>query len=340
MTVPETSPPPAAAPGWSQEAAHHPRNEAQAVAGPDLVARVLEPSPPAVLDSWYADDPVAAPTRGRVLGPVTSADVTWQQWVDSHPDRAVWAAERWLGAYRRLPAPPAAIVQTRLALHRLAAYVVSPARRRVNGKIALRWTLGGIGTPFFGPDEQVRIADTTLVRQRGGVAATAPITSLRDAAAFILDGPPDTAWAAEFDVPPAGGVDEHLPVDGDAAAFLADWYGFAYSVLEQLRSEPECAEPSRLQLWPEHFDAAFDCAAGGHRVTFGASPGDATVNGPYLYVLPDATDDSGLWNATSFPGAILELDEFLDAADQRAHALAFYRARRDAVAGHEPGDGT
>ena len=335
MTARDTSAPTAS----SAVTAHHPREEAQALAGPDLVARVLEPSPPAILDSWFADDPVAAPAEGRVLAPVTSADVTWEQWVGAHPDRAEWAAERWLGAYRRLPAAPPATAQTRLALHRLSVYVVSPARRRVNGKIGLRWTRGGIGTPFFGADEQVRIAGTTLVRQRGATAASAPISSLREAAAFVLDSAPDSEWAAEFDVPPVGDVDERLPVDPAAAAFLADWYGFAYSVLEQLRSEPGSADPSRVQLWPEHFDAAFDCSPAGRRVTFGASPGDAAVDGPYLYVLPDATDESGLWNAKSFPGAILRLDDLLDAADQRAQALAFYRSRRDAVARRGPGSG-
>ena len=335
MTARDTS----AQPSSSAVTAHHPRDEAQALAGPDLVARVLEPSPPAVVDSWFADDPVAAPAEGRVLAPVTSADVTWEEWTAGHPDRAAWAAERWLGAYRRLAAPPPATAHTRLALHRLSVYVLSPARRRVNGKIALRWTREGIGTPFFGADEQVRIAGTTLVRQRGDTAAAALITTLREAAAFVLDSSPDTGGAAGFDVPAVGDVDERLPVDPSAAAFLADWYGFAYSVLEQLRSEPKSAEPSRVQLWSEHFDAAFDCSPAGRRVTFGASPGDATVDEPYLYVLPDATDDSGLWNATSFPGAILRLDDFLGAADQRAQALTFFRSRRDAVARREPGSG-
>ena len=37
------------------------------------------------------------------------------------------------------PAPPK-LVPTRIALHRLAAHVVSPARRKANGKIGLRYT--------------------------------------------------------------------------------------------------------------------------------------------------------------------------------------------------------
>ena len=149
------------------------RVEAQRTVGDDLVARVLEPSPPAIDDDeWFADDPIARDSApaARVVSPVPTGDVTWDTWVRDHPEHASWAAARWLGAYRRLPDPPATLPDTRLALHRLAVYVVSPARRRANGKIALRFTFGGVGTPFFGADEQVRIAGTHLVRQRGRTA--------------------------------------------------------------------------------------------------------------------------------------------------------------------------
>ncbi len=210
--------------------AARPRRSPDIVGGP---ARVLEPSPPAVVDEWFADDPAVGPG----IAPVPNADTTWEKWVADHPEHAAWAVDRWLAAYRRLPELPAETATTRLALHRLAAYVLSPARRRVNGKIGLRWALGGFGTPFFGADEQIRIAGTALVRQRGDGAETEPITTLRAAAAFVLDDDPDIAWAAQFDVPPAGDVDEPLPVDPTAAGFLADWYGFACSVLEELRND-------------------------------------------------------------------------------------------------------
>src|SRR5437870_2768326 len=155
------------------EAARHARAEAQAVLNGDGFARVLEPSPPAVVDGeWFADDPTSAecPPGSKVTSPVPGPDVacTWAQWLagPGHEQHATWAADRWLGAYRRLTPAPAALAETRLALHRVAAYVVSPARRRVNTKIGLRFTLGGFGTPFFGADEQVRVSGTTLVRQR------------------------------------------------------------------------------------------------------------------------------------------------------------------------------
>lgn len=316
------------------------RHEAQDVVGDDLTARVLEPSPPAVDDGeWFADDPVAA---GRPVGgsgvpgvsPVPNAELTWDEWLHDHPEHDAWVAARWLGAYRRLPPLPETLTETRLALHRLAVYVVSPARRRANGKIALRWTLGGFGTPFFGADEQVRVVGTHLVRQRGDRASVQPVTTLAAAAALVLDGEPDIAWAEPFDVPAAGALDAKLAVDETAADFLGEWYGFAYSVMEELRADAVSTASSRVQLWPEHFDAAFDCLDQERRATFGASPGDAATPEPYLYVVPanaEAAPADELWNAESFRGAILPMRELAAAADQRAHALRFFRSVRDAL---------
>src|SRR5947209_1140027 len=126
--------------------------EAREVAGPD--AWVLEPSPPAVSEPpFFADDPVA------------SGDLDWVQWVGTDADRAAWAGERWLAAWPRLGAAPATLVETRKALHRLACYVMTPARLRANGKIGLRWTLGGFGTPFFGNGAQGRISRAGVIVQ-------------------------------------------------------------------------------------------------------------------------------------------------------------------------------
>lgn len=317
--------------------ARNARLEAQQVVGDRFDARVLEPSPPVVIDDeWFADDPVVVEdgTRSRpVVSPVPTGDLSWDQWLGTRPEHATWAAARWLGAHRRLRPPPRTLAETRLALHRVAVYVVSPARRRVNGKLGLRWTLGGFGTPFFGADEQVRIAGTRLVRQQGDAVEADALTTLAGAGALALDGPPDLDWVGELDVPPAGDLDEELAVDAASADFLGDWYGFAYSVLEELRADRDSVEANRVQLWPEHFDAAFDCLAGDRRATFGASPGDAAVAEPYLYVLPWHLDDasSALWNAGSFRGAILPLDDLVDAPDQRAAALHFLRERHAAL---------
>jgi hypothetical protein len=321
-------------------AARDPRAEAQAALEVGLVARVLEPSPPAVADPpWFADDPVqdGGPPDAGVVAPVRlGAARTWDEWLADHPERAGWAAERWLGAHRRLIAPPPGFGATRLALHRVAVYAVSPARRRANGKIGLRFTTGGFGTPFFGDDEQVRIEGDRIVRQAGGRAREEPLTTLAAAAALALDGPPDLAWAEGSDVPPAGDPRATLGLDPVAARLLGDWYGFAWSALEELRADPASGPGGRVQLWPEHFDAAVDLGPEGPgRATYGASPGDADVDEPYLYVLPsvpEAAPGGGLWNAAAFHGAILSLGAFVGATDQRAAALAFFRERRDALA--------
>ncbi len=258
-------------------AARNPLAEAQRVLGPD--ARVLEPSPPAVTEPpWFADDP----TQGRPL------DYSGRL-ID-----AAWQRERWLGPFGRLAALPEGFAQTRLALHRLAEQTISPAREAANGKIGLRWTLGGFGTPFFGEDEQLRVEHGALVRQRGG--------------------------RASLERPLAG-------VDAAAASALGEYYGFATSVLEALRAGSGAAlEPSRVQLWPEHFDVSVELGveSEGRRAGYGASPGDDEHPEPYLYVVPWGEVPSGpRWHAHGFAGAELSYAELLAAADQRALALEF-----------------
>ncbi len=268
------------------------RAEAQAVVGDGLEARVLEPSPPAVADpAWFADDPVqgAGPAGDRVVAPVPlGAAMTWDAWLADHPDRAGWAAERWLGAHRRLVAPPPGFAATRLALHRVAVYAVAPARRRANGKFGLRFTAGGFGTPFFGDDEQVRVDGDRIVRQAGGEAREAPLTTLAAAAALALDGPPDGAWAEGLDVPPLGDPDADLAVDprGRPAAGrlvrlrLVGARGAAGRAgVGAGRAHPALARALRRRGRPAGPRAP-------RRATYGASPGDADHAEPYLYVLP------------------------------------------------------
>jgi hypothetical protein len=232
----------------------------------------------------------------------------------------------------RIATPLAAFAETRLAAHRLAAYVVSPARRRATGRIGLRAGEGAVyATPPF-DGQVVRLEPDRLVRDRGGRREEAPVTTLGDAAAFLLGGPPDLEYAAGFDVPGAGDLDAPLPLDPAAAAQLGAWFRFGFALLAAMRDEAG-GDASDIQLWPEHFDAAVDAPCGGGRITFGASPGDVTSEEPYLYVLPPGpVDRDETWNATGFTGAALPLSAFVDAGDQRAAALAFLRGRRDAAA--------
>jgi hypothetical protein len=285
-----------------------PRGEAEDILGGDYEARVLEPSPPAVSDPPYADDPVApgeVPEGRRLVSPVSDhGDLTWDEIAKASPDLAPWAAERWLGAWQPLEALPASFKDTREALHRVAEAIVAPARKP-ESEIALRYTRGGFGTPFFeegGADCQVRVEHGELVRQRAKEESR-----------------------------------ESLPdVDVAAAKALGDFYGFACSVLEELRGQEGDADPSLVQLWPEHFDLAFELGSekDGQRANFGASPGDADHDEPYLYVGPWNAEVSGeLWNATAFKGADLRYSDLLGADDQRRSALDFmserYRALQD-----------
>jgi hypothetical protein len=309
--------------------AHEPRNarqEAQAVLPEGHAARVLEPSPPALARPPYVEDAVArgdVPDGVRVVSPVSTADVRWDDLARDDGDLAAFAAERWLGAYRRLGPPPETYAATRDALHRLAEHVMSPTRKRDRGEITLRWTLGGFGTPFFGADAQLRVEGDVFVVQTRERAQAGRLTTLFDAAEFV--GFDLTRTDAAF-------ADEPLGVDAAAAAYLGDVFGFATSVLEQLRAEAAAGEePSLVNLWPEHFDVAVEVGreADGRRATFGVSPGDAEHPLPYVYVSPWVAPRPGEpgWNATAFRGAELPWDEVLAAEDQRERALSFLRER-------------
>jgi hypothetical protein len=302
----------------------NPRKEASEQIAGRYEARVLEPSPPAVHDEpWFADDPTERGEGSQVVSPVTSGDLLWSEVDSVDPE---WAKERWLGPYKQLQPAPPTLGATRDALHRVAERVISPARQRDNGKIGLRWTLGGFGTPFFGADAQIRVDGVELVIDMPSGQRRQPLSTVRDAAAaigFDLVG----AEEAQDDAP--------LEVDVTASRFVGDWFGFVTSVLEQLRAEaPPEWEPSRVQLWSEHFDVALEIGneQAEQRAALGGSPGDAGHAEPYLYVAPWTARPSGeLWQARGFPGAELSYAKLLAAPEQRAAALEFFRVRLAAL---------
>lgn len=308
--------------------ARNPRWEAERRLGRRYAVRVLEPSPPAVQDGeYYADDPAMAPVDGGdqrpVVGPTVYANISWFALADGEPLLGPWCAARWLGPWPRLEPVDAGWAETREAMRRLACYVLGPARKVVNGKIGLRYTYGGFGTPFFGADEQLRVEGTSLIRQRGETAEGIAITSLAEAAAFAgvaLSHDPGVG----SDLPGLGDPDADLPIVAPGAVRLGDWYGFSASVLEAFRAELTAAgrSCSRVQLWPEHFDMACHLAG----VNFGCSPGDADYPEPYVYVGPwnrAGLPDGDFWNAPF--GAVLPYKELLAASDQRDTALSFLR---------------
>src|SRR5215211_6633512 len=165
------------------------RAEAEDMLGGDYEARVLEPSPPAVTEPPYTDDPVApdeVPEGRELVTPVHNrGDLTWDEIAQQEPDLAPWCADRWFGAWKRLGPLPPKFAKTRISLHKSAEAVVSPARNPEN-EIALRYTRGGFGTPFFeedGLDCQVRVEHGELVRQRGREETREPLPDVDIAAA-------------------------------------------------------------------------------------------------------------------------------------------------------------
>ena len=316
------------------------RAEAALVAGPAYVTSVLEPSPPASHESpWFADDPTEHRGNPALVphGVEREAATSWHDWALDHPEHANWVRSHWLGARTPLPQPPPTLPETRVALHRLATYVIAPTRHVSTGKFGLRWTQGGFGTPFFDDDRQVRVEGTTLVDQRASDVRAAPITTLQASADF-LGASIDAATAAEHDSPPVGDPLGALTIDRAASVFLGEWFGMGFAALEALRSQSATVDPSRPQLWPGHFDPAIEAGDEAHRASYGASPGDGAIDEPYLYVSiwwPDRIGGDpadSFWNAPSFTGAVRRLSDF-GPGDPAAAAAEFFATARDMMLG-------
>lgn len=218
-------------------------------------------------------------------------------------------------------------VQTRTSWHILAEHVLAKARWAADGHIGLRASDGGVATPAFGTGERVLLVDTTIVHElHGAVLDRAPITTVGAAADLVGVEP-----GASPDVyPPTTTFDVEAPlfVEARAAATLGAWFAFGDGVLRQWRSEHDDDSPSTVQLWPEHFDLACDLGdeAGGTRANYGASPGDAAIPEPYLYVGPWDTSridtSDGFWNQSW--GAALPYAQLVAARDPSAAAIAFF----------------
>ncbi len=84
---------------------------------------------------------------------------------------------------------------------------------------------------------------------------------------------------------------------------------------------------SRVQLWPEHFDPAFEMgsSADDSTASYGASAGDSAHPEPYLYIAAWGSIDRSdrFWNDSTFNGASLGYRTLLEADDPYATALAF-----------------
>ena len=234
-----------------------------------------------------------------------------------------------------LATPPASLPATREALHRLAAYVIAPVRYRATERFGLRATDGGFGTPDF-DGRRVRVEGVELIDEVSGGERRHTISTLQAAADF-LGGPVDPDTAAEHDSPAMGDVNEALGIDLASSELLGQWYAASFDALRAVAADETSVDASEPQLWPGHFDAAIEVGDEDHRGSYGASPGDHSIDEPYLYLsiwYPDriGIDPSAeIWNAPAFTGSMLKLSDFPAGADPVEVAVDFWRTSRDAL---------
>lgn len=217
---------------------------------------------------------------------------------------------------------------TRDALHQIAFFALGPARYAATGRMGLEAAPGGFGTPEF--DGRVaRVEGNSIVSEESDQIATQTITTVRAAAEFLGIAYAVGWYDGEFH-DPLRPVDPDTPlnVDDTAARALGHWFNFGFDVLDQLRQRGgDDEEPSQVQLWPEHFDAAFEMGSesAGGRASYGASPGDGGHDEPYVYVAAwgEIDRDDPYWNDSSFNGSSLGFDDLLAASDPEEKALEF-----------------
>ena len=216
------------------------------------------------------------------------------------------------------------LAPTRESLHRVAEHVLSAALKRATGRIALRPGPGGVRTPPLDEEGRVLALVGTDIALLVGAEVTrrAALTTVREAAEAVgvEAGFPWTKYPPGTPFRP----DERLTVDPGAAETLAQWFALGDRAMSLLAAEVGAADDTVPRVYPEHFDVAISV----DRVNYGASPGDAAIAEPYLYVGPydGPPVRDGFWNA-SF-GAFVTRDEVATAED----ALAFFRSARSRLA--------
>jgi hypothetical protein len=187
---------------------------------------------------------------------------------------------------------PTAYTATRRALHAVAEHVLAAALHDATGRIGLRATPGGFGTPPFpasGTERQVRVDGTDIVVRHGATERRAPLRTVRQAAAHAGIEP----GAPQFVYTPATPLDLDAPlaVEPSAAAAIHHWFRLGAEAIERFRAAHMPAQPTAAQLWPEHFDLAIVMG----EVNYGCSPGDDVHGSGYAYVGP--------WNLDGLTGA-------------------------------------
>lgn len=193
-------------------------------------------------------------------------------------------------------------------LRRVATHILARARFQSSGRFSLRVTPGGFGTPEFGADHRrVRVSGTTLVVESDAEGNATTATKAIDGAtmarlAHVARVGLSSPLHVGHDTPPIGQLAEPIRLDAPTVDVVCRWFGAAAGILDRVALAMQTTgSPSLVRIWPEHFDVAVDVQARvGVRVNLGASPGDAFIGEPYLYVGPWSDARPGgapYWNA-------------------------------------------
>jgi hypothetical protein len=218
--------------------------------------------------------------------------------------------------------------QSREHLHQLAFFALSPARQRAVGRMGLRPTPGGFGTPPF-EDRVARIDGALLVHEESGKAATQVVSTVRAASEFF-GGSYEEVWFDGFRDPVTPiDPDASLIVDEGDSHLIGEWFDFAFQILSRLGDRIQDADDvSEPQIWPEHFDAASELGSAdlGKRASYGVSPGDQAHPDPYIYVAAWGPIDRSnpYWNDEAFNGSSLGYAELASSPDPAEAALTFF----------------
>ena len=185
-------------------------------------------------------------------------------------------------------------VATRLSLHAVAEHVLGAALHAATGKIGLRRSPGGFGTPWFpgptGSERRISVVGVELLVEDADGERSQPLTTVRAAAAFadVEPGGPADVYTLSTPLEP----DAPLTIDAEAAARIGWWFALVDEALARFTAEIAEDDPATVQLWPEHFDLATSAA----EVNYGGSPVDAAIPEPYLYVGPWTPREGAFWD--------------------------------------------
>jgi hypothetical protein len=189
------------------------------------------------------------------------------------------------------------LAATRHGLHQVAEHILAAELHRHTGRIGLRPTPGGIGTPTYivdGTTRQLRVDGDHLVLVQGNERHSVHIGTISEVAAFLdLDPGAPGVYTPVTPLEP----DRPLGLDPAVVRLLSDWLRLGAEALERFAASHGGLDPTAAQLWPEHFDLAISMA----EVNYGVSPGDDDHPVPYAYVGPwtvpdDAGQDGSWWN--------------------------------------------